>query len=168
MKSFALVAAAIVAAGAASAQEVAPGKAQIAAQLGLDAAEYALNELVSIGEARRENDPQAEAYFLSRQNRDVRGGVGEVSPGKAQIAALLGVEAAEFSLNELISIEKARRENDPQLEAFYLSHQNREVRGGVGQVSPGKAQLAAILGLNPAEYSLGDLAAIEAERHDDN
>ena len=32
--------------------------------------------------------------------------------------------------------------------------------GGVGEVSPGKAQLAASLGVNPADYSLTQLTAM--------
>ena len=165
MKSIALVAAALIAAGTASAQEVSPGKAQLAALLGVDAAAYSLAELNTIYEARRDSDRKAETFYLSHKNREQRGGVGEVSSGKAQLAAILGVDPAEYTLADLNSIRQARVDRDWKAEAFYLSHQNREQRGGVGEVSPGKAQLAAILGVNPAEFTLAELAALEAARN---
>ena len=131
MKSIALVAAALIAAGTASAQEVSPGKAQLAALLGVDAAAYSLAELNTIYEARRDSDRKAETFYLSHKNREQRGGVGEVSSGKAQLAAILGVDPAEYTLAELNSIRQARVDRDWKAEAFYLSHQNREQRGGV-------------------------------------
>jgi len=112
MKSIALFTAALLSAGIASAQEVSPGKAQFAAALGVDAARYSLAELISIEGARRDNEPQTEAFFLSHQNRDVRGGVGEVSHGKAQLAASLGVNAADHSLSELVALDATRHGND--------------------------------------------------------
>jgi hypothetical protein len=164
MKTIAIITAALLSAGAVSAQFVTPGHAQMAASLGLDAAQYSLAELAVITEARRANEDGTESFYLAGANRDSRGGVGEVSLGKSQMAASLGVNAADFSLAELVQLQQARSDNDPLAEAFILSGQNRESRGANGAVSRGKAQIAATLGLNPAEYSLHELVAIAADQ----
>jgi hypothetical protein len=163
MKTIAIITAALLSVGAVSAQSVAPGHAQMAASLGLDAAQYSLAELAVITEARRANDDGKESFYLAGANRDSRGGVGDVSLGKRQLAASLGVNAADFSLVELVQLEQARSDNDAHAEAFILSGQNRESRGANGAVSRGKAQIAATLGLNAAEYSLNELVALSAD-----
>lgn len=167
MKSIAVIAAALISAGAVNAEGISPGHAQFAATLNLDAAQYSLEELSNIQAARRDNDVNAERFYLTGASRENRGGVGQVSPGKAQLAAPLGVNAAEYSLAELIALTEARSENDTHAEAFILSRQNHVNRGGVGEVSHGKAQLAAGLGVNAAEYSLSELVALSVERHGD-
>lgn len=90
-----------------------------------------------------------------------------VSAGHAQFAALLGVDPQAYSLAELTELEVALSDNDTARAAYILSHENREQRGGAGNVSAGKAQLAAGLGVNPADYSLAELSALAAAREGD-
>lgn len=87
-----------------------------------------------------------------------------ISAGHAQLAALLGVSAQDYSLAELAQLDVARSDNDPVLEAFILSRGAQSDSGVVGSVSDGKAQLAAQLGVNAADYSLSDLAALAVAR----
>ncbi|MDD7973729.1 hypothetical protein [Roseinatronobacter alkalisoli] len=101
MKKIVLIGAALLSAGVASAQTISPGHAQFAAGLNLDAAQYSMTELMLIEQARRDNDRLAERFYLSGTNRETRGGVGQVSQGKAQIAVGLGVNPADHTLNEL-------------------------------------------------------------------
>ncbi|WFE76535.1 hypothetical protein [Roseinatronobacter sp. S2] len=168
MKPIAIIAAALISTGAVSAESISPGHARAAAALNLDATQYTLAELISIEVARSENDTHTERYFLTGTNRVSRGGVGEVSPGKARIAAALGVNAADYSLSELTALDVARSENETHTEAFILSRQGGVSRGGAGEVSPGKARIAAELGVNAADYSLNELVALSAARLGDD
>ena len=109
MKRIAIIAlAAVVAASGASASVTNPGKAQIAAQLGLDASEYSSTELSLIAKAREDRDHQAEAFYLSHTNRQAPEDSSIVTPGKAQIAAQLGVDATAYSSAELAALSAAR------------------------------------------------------------
>lgn len=164
MKSIAILAAALLTAGAAHSQDISVGKAQIAASLGLDASLYSLAELSVIAEAHRDNDRQVGQFYISGGNRAVSGGIGEVSPGKAQIAAQLGLDPAEYTLAELGQIQAALKLDQDATAAYIISHQNRDTRGAAGDVSPGKAQLAATLGVDANDFSLAELSALDAAR----
>lgn len=164
MKSIAILTAALLTAGAAHSQDVSAGKAQIAAALGLDASQYSLAELSVIAEARRDNDREVGQFYVSGANRTVSGGIGEVSPGKAQIAAQLGLDPAEYTLTELGQIETALKLDRDATAAHFVSHRNRDTRGAAGEVSPGKAQLAAALGVDADDFSLAELSALNAAR----
>ncbi|SEM57846.1 hypothetical protein SAMN04488103_101532 [Gemmobacter aquatilis] len=165
MKRIAIIAlAAVVAASGASASVTNPGKAQIAAQLGLDASEYSSTELSLIAKARKDADHKAEAFYLSHTNREVRDAVGQVNPGKAQIAAQLGLDPAEFTSAELSLIAMAREDGDHQAEAFYLSHTNRQSPEDASIVTPAKAQIAAQLGVDASAYTSAQLAQLSAAR----
>ncbi|SDX92912.1 hypothetical protein [Roseicitreum antarcticum] len=168
MKKLVIIAAALISAGAATAQSVSPGHEQFAAGLNLDATQYTMPELINIEQARQDNNRQTERFYLEGTNRQSRGGVGEVSPGKAQFAAPLGVNAADYTMNELIALSVAQREDDAQTEAFIRSKQNRQSYGNVSEVSRGKAQFANGLGVNAADYSLNELVALSVKRHSDD
>ncbi|MFP1645801.1 hypothetical protein [Pontitalea aquivivens] len=90
-----------------------------------------------------------------------------ISAGHAQFAALLGVDPQAYSLAELSALDAALSDNDSTRAAYIQSHENREQHGGVGTVSAGKAQLAAGLGVNPADYSLAELSALVAAQESD-
>lgn len=160
MKSIVILAAALIAAGAAQAQDISAGKAQIAAALGLDASQYSLAELSVIADARRDNNREVGQFYVSGANRAVSGGIGEVSPGKAQIAAQLGLDPAAYTLAELGQIKAALKLERDATAAHFVSHRNRDTRGAAGAVSPGKAQLAAALGVDANEFSLAELSAL--------
>lgn len=164
MKTVAFIAVALaLSAGAVSASSVNPGKAQIAAQLGVDATEYTSTELQLIAKARKDKEPLAEQFYLSHTNRTVQSGdVGVVTLGKAQVAAQLGLDPAAYTSAELSLISSARERNDVRAEAFYVNHENRVEGAAAGTVTPGQAQLAASLGVNPADYTLAELAVLKA------
>ncbi|TKD14673.1 hypothetical protein FBT96_17405 [Rhodobacter capsulatus] len=112
----------VLAAGAASASGVTPGRQQLANQLGVDAAAYSAAELTQLQGARRDNDKAAYDVLLSHGT--VRG-KDTTSVGKAQIAAQIGVDPAEFTTAELIQLTEAKRSGDLQAVTFYLKHENR-------------------------------------------
>ena len=78
------------------------GKAQIAAQVGVDAAAFSTNDLIRLQDAIRSNDREEVAFILNGSNNgDVTNDRGTVTPGKAQLAASLGLNAAEYTTAEL-------------------------------------------------------------------
>lgn len=52
--------------------------------------------------------------------------VGEVTPGKAQIAKQLGLNPAEYSSAELTRIQNALRNDNVEEANFVISHTNRQ------------------------------------------
>jgi hypothetical protein len=116
--SFALA----LAAGAASAAEANPGLQQIANQLGLESGAYSATELHQLLAAREDGDQSAYAWLLA--HGDTRTDAG-VSAGKAQLAAQVNLNPAEFTTAELIQIDEAKRRSDLQGVTFYTRHENR-------------------------------------------
>jgi hypothetical protein len=85
--------------------------------------------------------------------------VAGVSAGAAQMALALGVEPGRFTTNELLDIQDAKHENDQFRLNAILSGANRPT--GDRGVTAGKAQLAALIGVNPADYTLAQLTAMQ-------
>nr|WP_272214519.1 hypothetical protein [Marinicella sp. W31]MDC2880139.1 hypothetical protein [Marinicella sp. W31] len=66
-------------------------------------------------------------------------------------------------MTEMMAIAEARRENDVHTEKFLISKNNRIASNPAEIVTPGEAQLAAQLGLDPAEYTLSELSKLYFE-----
>jgi hypothetical protein len=150
-------------AGAAAAQSVNPGVEQLARIAGVSAEGFTQAQLVRLIDAQRDND-QEEVNFILSQNgvasrADTTGAI-STSQGADQLSALAGVEPGQFTNAELTRLIEAKRTNDDETVAFILSGANRETRGGIGEASQGKAQLAASLGVNPADYTLAELSTL--------
>lgn len=141
-----------------AANAASPAAEQLAAKLRLNADAYSMTELSIIDQALTDGNVDKAAFYIKGENRVALPAA--VTPGRAQIAAQLGLDPANYSLAELSVIDSARKAGNAELAAFYTSGRNRDVAGGVGEVSPGKAQLAASLGVNPADYSLTQLTAM--------
>lgn len=157
MNRFTFAAAALaLGTSALAAHAASPAAEQLAAKLGLNADAYSVTELNIIDRARQDGDTTTANFYIKGGNRVAL--PENVTPGRAQIAANLGLDPANYTLAELTIIDSARQARNTELAAFYTSGRNRDIRGGVGEVSEGKAQLAASLGLNPADYSLTQLA----------
>ncbi|ABV93790.1 hypothetical protein Dshi_3135 [Dinoroseobacter shibae DFL 12 = DSM 16493] len=87
-----------------------------------------------------------------------------ISPAHAQLAATLGLDAGDYSFAELAAI-KGSFDSD--------TGYNASAPGGVVSTqsvgtSPAQAQLAAQLGLDAADYSFADLAAIKGAKGSSN
>lgn len=106
--------AAALSAGAASAQGVSPGIAQLAAQAGVDAAHYSADEVIALWNAKRDNDaaaPYAAPAHGVASNVTLSSGGAAISAGHAQLAAQLGVDPAEYSIAQIIALKDARADN---------------------------------------------------------
>jgi hypothetical protein len=80
-----------------------------------------------------------------------------VSPGHAQLAAQAQVDAADYTTAEILAILDARSEGDAAGENFVLSYANRAEANAAEVVKVGEKQIAASLGVDPADYTLAEL-----------
>lgn len=159
MNRFTFAAAALaLGTSALAAHAASPAAEQLAAKLGLNADAYSVTELNIIDRALQEGDANTANLYLKGGNRVASGN--SVTAGSAQIAANLGLDPSKYSLAELTIIDSARKAKNDDLAAFYTSGRNRDIRGGIGEVGEGKAQLAASLRVNPADYSLSELTRL--------
>jgi hypothetical protein len=149
-------------AGVASAGEVS-SDAQLAGAAGVAANQYTAAELQNIINARRDNDQTAVNFYISHADRaEAHGDAGD------QLAKLAGVAPGKYSASELQLIINAQAKNDLDDVSAILSGASRVSVDGTGTVSAGKAQLAAALGLNPADYTLAQLTALDYDNSSSN
>ncbi|MGA0541106.1 hypothetical protein [Neotabrizicola sp. VNH66] len=158
----------VAAIGAAAANTSVSGKEQLARILGVDADAYTTAQLSQLYEAKRDND--IEGYnFIVAQAAGTIAAPTSTSAGNVQRALQLGVEPGRYTPAELSQLETARRNGDTEVWKFITSGANRNVPAGAaaGVVTPGKAQLAASLGVNAADYTLAELGALAADKLSD-
>lgn len=153
----------VAAAGSVFAAGANPGKEQIAAKLGVDASQFTLSQLVQLEEAARDNDRQA-FKFIQDQAAGKIHEASSTSPGNVQRALTLGVEPGRFTPAELTQLEVARKNGDSEVWRFITTGANRTAKGDSNNA--GKAQLAASLGVNAADYSLNELVALHGASND--
>jgi|GEM_PF-993528 len=151
--------------GAALASSAQPGlnagDVQLALSAGVQPGEYSRTELINIIEARKLNDDTRLNYFLSGSNRGSSTSLN--APGLDQLAATAGVEPGIYTANELQQIIKAKSDGEEDTVRFILSGENRKAANPAEVVTPGEAQLAALVGVDPAQYTLNELIAMQPE-----
>lgn len=150
-------------AGAASASSLQPvyngGDAQLALSAGVKPGEYSRAELINILESKRENDETRLNFYLSGANR----AEGATNPAAfAQLAAAAGVKGGDYSVADLQRLIEARRDNDDTAIRFILAG-GAATANPAEVVTPGEAQLAAAVGVDPAQYTLAELIALQPE-----
>lgn len=143
------------------AQGVSPGVVQLSNQLGVVPGSLSLNELSQLANAKRENDAEAIRHItrgsgLSKSTMNVGG---SSSPAAAQLEAALRVAPGQYSLTELTRLRQAQIDGDRETAQYILSGANRAATEATS-TNAGKAQIAAQLGVNPADYSLAQLVAM--------
>ncbi|WP_380052601.1 hypothetical protein ACFE33_09295 [Falsihalocynthiibacter sp. SS001] len=141
-------------AGAASA-----GGDQLAKSAGVEPGIYTTAELIQITEARRANDAQRLDYYLSGENRVSRAATDyTANAGVQQLAALAGVSPEGYTAGTLNELILAQRANDDEKVKFIKARAAGEISDlSPSSVSAGKAQLAALVGLDPSTNSYADL-----------
>lgn len=138
--------------------------AQAAYSAGVQPGQYTAAELQAISDARSENDAAKLSYYLSGANRaEATAGA---TIGSAQLASIAGVQPGHYTVAELQQIIDAKKENDAAKLNFILSGANRGGPVGTADVTPGKAQLAAIAGLDPATHTVAELVAASNHNED--
>lgn len=154
-------------AGAVSAQSINPGVAQLAATAGVSADRFTQAQLIQLIDAQRDNDRERINFILGQAGSDVsRSEMGSpTSPGAAQLALSAGVEPGRFTQVELIRLIDAQRAEDTETVAYILSGDSRATTDDA-TISAGRAQLAASLGVNAADYTLAELSALYTDKID--
>ena len=137
--------------------------AQLAHSAGVQPGVHTAAEMVNIIEARRENDTSALNFYLSGQNRVAEA---KVTQGTGQLAEIAGVEPGKYTAAELLKIIAARQDGDTASALYVLSGENRKAASPASAVTPGEAMLAASAGVDPAQYTLAELIAMQNEFND--
>lgn len=154
--------------GAALASSAQPGvnagDVQLALSAGVQPGEYTRAELINIIEARKQNDDTRLNYFLSGSNR--ASDVSLNAPGLDQLARSAGVEPGIYTADELQRIIKAKSDGNDEIVRFIVSGENRKAANPAEVVTPGEAQLAALVGVDPAQYTLAELIAMQPNSND--
>lgn len=135
---------------------------QLAKIAGVEPGVYTTAELIQIDQARKTQDFEKLDYYLLGENRVSRTDyAASVNPGVAELAKIEGVSTSGYSASDLIELSQAERENDLEKIAFIKARaEGRITELDPYAVSPGKAQLAANLGLDPAAYTTAELIEI--------
>ncbi|NBO20957.1 MAG: hypothetical protein EBU97_03215 [Rhodobacteraceae bacterium] len=142
--------------GAAFASTTNAGDVQLAKEAGVAPGKYSTTELISILDAKRSGDAQALAYYLSGADRAP---ITE-NAGTEQLARQLGVAPGQYSLQELIAISDAKRDNDASAVAYYVNHENRD-HTGPALANAGAVQLAKLVGVDPATHTVAQVVALQ-------
>ncbi len=150
--------------GSALAQGVSPGAEQIARSIGVDAADFTLAELVQLNSAREDGDRALERAILSRVRGATVSTMSAPPPARVSLAAKLKVRPSEMSFGEMMVLQAARSSGAPGPEAAFWSNRNpANPSRNPGHVSRGEAQIAAALGVDPADYTLAELTAMSSK-----
>ena len=147
IKTLSAALALVVVAGAASAQTYTAAEAQMAASAGVAPGLYTDAQLVQLIEAKRDGDAQRVAFILSQA-------------GNGATVSTSGGSAANALAQETL-LREAIREGDSTAVAYIQSGADRSAANPASVVTPGEAQLAAIVGVDPADYTLNELAAMQ-------
>lgn len=172
---FAAALAALVAAPIAApvaAQTVSAGEQQLAASLGVEPGLYSVAQLVQLRAAMNDSDSssaQTIAYILDNPKGDLAPATpnvstrGEVTEGAAQLARQQGVEPGRYTVAELVLLDQYSSDSADSTyrDAILKGEVNANLDDGI---SAGKAQLAASLGVDPADYTSAELAAMYTDR----
>ena len=120
MKTLVLSTALLAAFGSAAlAQSVSPGHAQLAAIAGVSATDYSINEIQRLLDARADGDTVTENFILQggasagpTATLGTTSAMGSVNPGTQQLANALGLDATQYSANELVRLYNDRFGSD--------------------------------------------------------
>lgn len=157
MNRFALTSALVL---ALAAPAFADGKDQMAAQLGVNAADYTLAQLVRLNTAVQDNDADEIAFVKAQAAGQIPATAGSVQPGQAQLAAQLGVNASDYTLAQLLRLETAVKDNDAQEIAFVKAEADGRIVSTQGTNSAGHDMMAAILHVNGTNYTTAELTTM--------
>jgi hypothetical protein len=139
---------------------------QLAAAAGVEPGVYSTAELMQMISALEEGDNTAYRFVRDGGSEVVssQSPFGDAQPRNAQLAAAAGVEPGAYSTAELARMIAALEENDSQTFRFVRDGGSEVVSSqspdGIRPANAGKAQLAAALGVDPDDYTIGQLAGM--------
>lgn len=128
---------------------------QLAAQLGVDAADYSTAQLVELKSAVEAGD----SWHIARIKAEARGTDAAFSTksgpsaGQVQLAAQLGVDANAYTLSELTKLKSAVENNDASEIRAVLDHEP----ANTADTPSARIQLGKSVGMDPTSSSRADL-----------
>ena len=134
---------------------------QLERQLGVEPGVYTTAELVAI---KGSFDSDTGFNFPARDGAVVSSQSTGFSAGHIALAAQVGVNPADYTTAELVGI-KGSFDTDT---GFNVAPRGDVVSSQSVGISAGHAQLAAVEGVNPAEYSVAEILALRAQRDNAN
>jgi hypothetical protein len=140
--------------------------AQSAALAGVQPGVYTAAELQNILAAQQEGDRARLEFFLSHTNRAQADANSRLATG--QLAASAGVPSGEYTRFEASNIIDARLDGDQDTLNYYLSHENRKPAAPASAVTATEARIAKALGLDPTQYTLAELVALDPSNSNDD
>ena len=138
------------------------GTNQLASQAGVSANDYTQTQLIDLLQAQRDNDTARIRFIMTQAGQNATSG-GEVVSNDAQLAAAAGVEPGLYTANELQRLISAKQNKNTKLKSFILSGENRVGGNEASLVTPGQEQIAALLGVDPSQYTLNELTMLYAQ-----
>jgi len=151
-----------LAAGAALADPINPGVRQMAAQAGVDASNLSTAEVVAKWAVKHDGYHDAAVY----RTRRAAGGMMDdsLSNGVDQLATQAGVDPTSLSTVEVAAKWEAQQSRHHSAAPYKASYRAGAASGAMAtMISPGRAQLAAQLGVDPALYTAGELYSMKAD-----
>ncbi len=136
---------------------------QLAASVGVEPGTFTTAELIRLRSALEDNDQSTVNFILGM----VDGTPSANGAGAQSIAASIGVDAAAFTLNELVALRSALEDND-QAQVDFIKNGASDVTMSSRGVSPGHAALAASLSVNAGDFSVNQLVALRSAMEDDD
>jgi hypothetical protein len=137
---------------------------QLAASVGVEPGTFTTAELIRLRSALEDNDQSTVNFILGM----VDGTPSANGAGAQSIAASIGVDAAAFTLNELVALRSALEDNDQAQVDFIKNGASDVTMSSRRGVSPGHAALAASLGVNAGDFSVNQLVALRSAMEDDD
>ena len=139
---------------------------QLARSLGVEPGTYTTAELVQMKFSAEDEDGKRLRTFVDRSMDIVSTQSVGISAGVIQLAASLGVDPADYTLDELVQLHTADASDD-RWRARSIINGGTELIStqSIDSVS-GKQQLAANLGVDPATSSVADLAREYQDKYD--
>lgn len=135
------------------------GNDQLAKLAGVEPGVYTTAELIQIDQARKDSDAEKLDFYLSGDNRVSRNSsTGSVNAGLEQLAAIAGVSSEGYTVATLTELREAQSANNAEKIAFIKARAQGEISIlAPNATSPGKDQLAALVGLDATSNSYGEL-----------
>lgn len=163
MMTSGLVVLAVLAGPTFAAEDLAPaaqaGKEQLAAQLGVDVDVYSYSDLVALNCRMMSASSEDEKAKLLAGFSDMSASRNIPGTHAEQLAAELGVDAANYSLEQLVYIKGLIEGQDCTIEeAEKIVALGEEI---APEAVNAKAQIAALLGVEPSDYTLHELVALK-------
>jgi hypothetical protein len=141
---------------------------QLAHAAGVEPGVYSTAELTRMIRALEENDAQTYRFVRDGGAEIVSSQSPAIGGANAQLARAAGVEQGVYSTAELTRMVRALEENDARTYRFVRDGSMEIVSSQSPGTSPsdGKARLAASLGVDADDYTLGQLAGMYIDAHD--